>query len=837
MQALWQDIEYAARQLRRSPGFTLVAVLTLALGIGVTATVFTVMRQVLLSPLPYPQPDRLVGVAMGWPADPPNARQAGEVGEFIMRHSHSFSATTLVNQASMAANLSSHDGHASSVTLLDVSRGYFDTFGVQPALGRSFSAEEDLPNGPPAMVLSDGLWQSAFGGDRSIVGRTIRLNQESITVVGVMPKDFRAETHTTGRGDTLVAPQAWRALQAGPQNPGYCCRNYVMYARLAPGVSFGQAQAELQSLDVGLQRQHPEFKDWTDDSGRKWAPHLRLWPLAMVIAGEVHTSLIVMGWASVAVLLLACLNLAALNTARAIGRGPEFALRTALGASPGRLLRLAFFEAGLVTLAGIALAVVIARLLVPFLLRASPVPIPQLNGAAGFGTTLTQATLLGLLAALLFGAPMMVMALAQGRANLQPGIRQAGGNYSRNRAGQALLVLQMGLAVVLLSTASLLLGTFLRLREQPLGFSPQKLVVFQTNLKGARYGSTAPSRQFIENVLARLRRAPGVTSAAAINGLPLDRGLYMGGIYPDSRSQLTEVIELRAVTPDYFRTMGLAVLEGREFADSDGEKTLPAIVVNETAARRWWPGHSAVGSTLSVGTDIKGGRRIVGVVADEPGRTRAEQPSIKVYLPVAQLSDKMTKMLNGFFATSFAVRLAADIDTAPMVARAVAEVDPEIPVARLTTMQAVVDHSVAAPRFFTELAEGFAGFGVLLTAIGLFGLLSYQVARRTRELGVRMALGASRTGILRSVVTGSVHLALLGALLGSAAAWLVRPLLLRWVAENVIGAPPSEHHLLFSSGAAVAAAVALLLVTTVVAALLPAWRASSIDPIEALRTE
>jgi hypothetical protein len=274
------------------------------------------------------------------------------------------------------------------------------------------------------------------------------------------------------------------------------------------------------------------------------------------------------------------------------------------------------------------------------------------------------------------------------------------------------------------------------------------------------------------------------------------------------------------VTPGYFRTMGLAVMEGREFADSDGPATLPAIVINETAARRWWPGHSALGSVLGVGTDIKGGRRIVGVVADEPGRTRSEQPSIKVYLPVAQLSDKMTKMLNGFFANSFAVRLSADIDTAPMVARAVREVDPEIPVARLTTMQEVVDHSVAAPRFFTELAEGFAGFGVLLTA-----------------LGVRMALGASRGSILRSVVLSSVRLALLGTLLGGAAAWMVRPLLTRWVAENVIGAPPGEHALVFNGAAAVVVAMALLLATTIIAALLPAWRASSVDPMQALRTE
>ncbi len=824
------DLHYALRQLLQAPGFTATAVLTLALGIGVTTTVFSVVRQVLLSPLPYREPQRLVGVAFTFPGEAPNAGQTGRSGEFVMRNSQSFAATALLDESSSMANLSGRDGHASSVTMLGVSQRYFDTLGVHPAFGRSFSTEEDRPGGPHALVLSYGLWQRAFAGDPTIVGRTVRLNQQSVQVVGIMPKSFRAETQTmTG---SLVTPEAWKPLQAGPKDPGYDGTNYALYARLRPRVSFAQAQGELQTLSAALYRNYPQYRQWISDNEGRRSPQLAMWPLAAVVAGDVHTSLLVMSWASVAILLLTCLNLAGLNTARALRRSPEFALRAALGASRLRLLRLALLEAGLLAVAGVGGAMLTAHLLLPVLLSASPVAIPQLGQRSGLWATAGEAAVLGITAALLFGSPLAVVALSQGRASLQPATRQAGGTRSQYRASRALLVLQMGLAVVLLSTASLLLGTFLKLRAQPLGFVPQKLVVFQTDLKGDRYAPTLATEHFIENVLARLRQSPGVRSAAAINGLPLDRGLNNSG-YPDARSQMKQTIEFRAVTPGYFETMGLPLLAGRSLTDSDTAGTMPAIVINQTAARRWWPGRSPIGSSIHSGD---GDSRIVGIVADEPGRTLADQPGIMVYAPVAQLSDDTTKMLNGWFATSFAVRLAANMDTAALVQRAVAAADPEIPVTKLTTMQQVIDHSVAEPRFFTELAEGFAGFGVLLTAIGLFGLLSYQVAQRTREVGIRMALGASRGAILRSVVAGSTELALTGAALGGAGAVLLEPLLMRWVAENVIGVAPGDH-LLADGKAAVAYAVLLLLLTALVAALLPARRAASIEPVEALRTD
>ncbi len=834
MQTLWHDLRYALRQLRKAPVFTLTAVLTLALGIGVTTTVFSVARQVLLTPLPYPEPQRLVGVALtwpteDWPTEDANANQTGESYDFLAQNSRSYSSTALLEDSSGVANLSDKGGHSSSIRVASVTRSYFDTLGIGPSLGRAFAADEDRQNGPKALVLSYGLWQRAFGGDRSILGRTVRLNQESVTVVGVMPASFRAEVHFSRT--MLGAPDAWRPLQLSKSDPGYIGTNYELYARLRPGVSLAQAQGELRNLDRALDRQLPHLRNWRSYAGQN--PVLRIWPLATVFAGDVQRSLVVMGWAATAVLLLVCLNLAGLNTVRALRRAAEFGLRAALGATRARLLRLAFLEVFLLAFAGTAGALLVASSLLPFLLAHSPVPIPQLNSVGGFGVTLTQTAVLGLLSAILFGAPLALLAFTRERTHLRLGAPQIGGTPRRQRSARALLVLQMSLAVVLLSTASLLLGTFLRLQARPLGFTPEKLVVFQTNLKGERYAPTLATEHFVKTVLSGLSGAPGVSNAAAINGLPLDRGLNENG-YPDARSQLKQTIEFRAITPGYFRTMQLPLLAGRDLAESDGPTTLPSAVINAAAARRWWPGRSPLGSSIHTGGEQW---RIVGIVADAPSNSLADEPQILIYAPIAQLSDDATKMLNGWFPTSFAVRLAANLNVGPIARKAVAEADPEIPVAKLTTMQQVIDDSVAAPRFFTELAEGFAGFGVLLTAIGLFGLLSYQVAQRTREIGIRIALGAGRGSIMRSVMTGSAVLALAGAAMGGVGTLLFGPLLSRWIAENVIRAETPEPNLFLSSIAAVAWAAAFLILTCLGAALLPARKAARVEPMEALRAE
>ena len=833
MHTVLADIRYALRQLRRAPGFALTAVLTLALGIGVTATVASVARQVLLVPLPYPDPQQLVGVAFSWPGGT-SATEIGSSYELLARSSHSFAATTILDAISATANLSDRGGHASSITVQGVSQGYFSTLGIGPALGRAFTQAEDTPGSAHALILSHGLWMRAFGGDPSIVGRTLRLNQETVTVVGIMPADFRAEAYLSHT--TVGAPDAWRPLQLSSKDAGYGGDNYEVFARLRPGVTIAQAQGELEGLQKELYREHPDYAQWKNEAGR--TRKFQVSPLTAVVAGNVHDSLLVMLLATAAVLLLTNVNLAGLNTARALRRSGEFALRTSLGASRRRLVRLAAIETATLTAAGVAGAVLIVRLLLPLLLKASPVSIPALSGIASVWSTAAVAASLGAVSALIFGLPLGLAAWLQGHQHLRPSTSTAGTSRTQVHAGQSVIVLQIGLAVVLLATASLLLGTFLKLRARPSVFQPDKLVVFQTNLKGDRYSRTDATVRFTAKVLASLSAAPGVTSAAAINGLPFDR--VLNDVMPATDGSGHSVtVQFRPVSPDYRRTVSLPILEGRDLSDSDSATGEAVGLVSASAARKLWPGQPPIGKAFPLGGKSW---QIVGVVTDAPNHSLADEASASVYVPMAQMPDTLMKAMNGWFPASFVVRMAAGNDAASLARRAVAAADPEIPMARLTSMQQVIDSSLAAPRFFTQLAVGFGVFSLLLTAIGLFGLLNYQVSQRTHEIGVRMALGASREAILRRVLAASGWLLLAGSVPGALAAVSLRPLLAHWIAVGVVGAEPREagiriDHSYFDHTYAVLVAVAVLSMTTFCAAAIPARRAARIEPMEALRTE
>jgi predicted permease len=829
METLLQDLRYALRQLRRAPGFTVTAIVTLALGIGVTVTVAALVRQVLLAPLPYPQPQQIVGVAFHWPGEGPSDSMTGTAGAFLMRNARSFSAIAFDGGVNNA-NFSVDGKNATSVPVMKVSRGYFQVLGVHPALGGEFTESQDTPNGPGAVVLSYDFWKIALGSNPAIVGRTIHLDGQQAVVDGVMPEGFRAEGGRQGLADG--PPAAWLTLQAGPNDPGYQYNNYGMIARLRAGVSVSQAQSELSALQPVLYHDDPFYNKQLGGIGNTRI--YQVWPYAAVVASRIRPSLHVMSWAAAAVLLLTCLNLAGLNMARALHRAAEFSLRIALGAARGRLLRLVLIEMALLALCGGAAAVGVAASLLPFLLHASPVPIPQLSSAAGTLTLAAQAFLLALLCVLLFGAPLGLLATQLRTAAAGIGQRSAGASRTHARSARAIVVAQMGLSLVLLSVAVLLLGTFLRLRAQPLGFEPQEIVAFQTNLKGERYDATEGTQAFADQVVSRLRHTPGVSGAAAVVGLPLERGLNDGGWAAGHAGQ-SQTIELRTVTPGFLHTMGFNLLAGRELSPDDTGSTQHVAVISAAAAREFWPGQSAIGRVLFTGEDD--GYRVVGIVNDSPATQLGQPPDFLVYTPMAQQTDATTKMLNGWFPVSFVAKTETHIDMATVARKAVASADPEIPVTGLTTMREVIDDSVAAPRFFTQIAEGFAAFALLLTAIGLFGLLSYQVTQRTREIGVRMALGASRLRVMLGVLRVSAAMAVLGGGIGVVGATLLHPLLTRWIMEYVAGLDATQTKYLLSGTAAVGAAVLALAVTVVVAAIEPARRASRVDPIEALRTE
>ena len=832
-----QDIRYALRQLRRSPGFTMTALITLALGVGITAAVYSVVQTVLLEPLPFPDADRLVGVAFTFPHEKPNAEQAGSSADFVRDHMQAFSSVATMDDSGQSVNLSVNSsngpGHALQTISVRVSEGYFRTLGVAPAQGRAFSSEEDRPGGPKVAIVSDGLWRRVFGRDPQIVGRAIRVNEESFTVVGVMPASFAVNAETAP--GVLGTPELWQPLQLSKNDPGYEGDNYEMIARLRPGVTLTQARGQLSALNQAFYQQYPGYKKWVSDD--RSLHEFRVWTLQEVLVGSVRRSLLTVMGAVIAVLLVACLNLAGLMTARAMRRSREMAVRAALGATRAQLLRLLLCEGLLLAGGGGLIALLVARMAIGLLLHAAPLAIPTLRGepnggllaGAVFAVALTSTGIFSLL-------PAWTILRKQGR-EMRLGGSAAGETVSHARLSRGLIMAQVALAMLLVSTASVLMGTFLKLRALPSGIEPKQLTVFQVTLKGDRYAKTQPTMQFVATVLTQLRRVPGVDSVTAVNGLPLDRGLNISA-HPSDRPEPAPTIEFRAVMPRYFETMGVRLLAGRDLSESDRAETDPVVVIGEEAAKRWWPGRSAIGEHIRVGNEKNW--RVVGVVRDVHNRSLVETQGIRVYAPMAQLSDGFTSILNGWIPTSFAMRTAAHVDLAEAVQRAVAEADAEIPVARLSTMQAVIDETTQEPRFFSLLAAGFSGFALVLTVIGLFGLLSYQVTQRTREIGVRMALGADRGAILGGFLRRGVMLASAGVALGWVATWMMRPVMAHLLADSGIDVARTSTGaagIVMNATTAAGIAAATIVAASIAASWIPARRAASVEPMQALRSE
>ena len=825
-----QDIRYALRQLLKSPGFTLTALLTLALGIGVTAAVYSVVQTVLLEPLPYPDQARLVGVAWTFPHAVPNGEETGSTADFLRNNWQGFASTAITDDGMAAANLSVNGGHALEINALRVSEGYFHTLGVLPSMGRSFTSDDDRPNGARSAVLSDGLWGRVFNRDPNIVGRVIRVNQESFTVIGVMPASFSV-TGETAPG-VIGSPDLWQPLQLSEKDPGYEGDNYSMIARLRPGVGLEQAQEQLNALNQPFYHQFPSYKKWV--GGNNALHEFRVWKMQDVVVSGVRRSLLTVMGAVVAVLLVACLNLAGLMLARAMRRSREIALRAALGATSSRLLRLLACEGLLLALSGGILALLVTQVATNILLHATPLGIPTLQGAPGVWLMSAVVLAIALCSVAIFAFLPALFLLRNRSREMRLGGSQLGETASHARLSRILMVAQVALAMVLVSTASVLLGTFVKLSARPSGVDPKELTVFQVTLKGDHYASTRQTAQFVTTVLERLRQTPGVERAAAVNGLPLDRGLNMGG-NPSDRPELKRSIEFRPMTPGYFQTMGIPLLAGRDIAEGDHAGGDPVVLIGETAAKKWWPGRSPIGETIRMGGEHKW--RIIGVVADVQQHSLIESGGIVIYGPLAQLDDEFMGTINGWFPTTFAIRTAAHVNLAETAQRAVALADPEIPVTRLTTMQAVIDDTIQTPRFFSLLAGGFSGFALMLTVIGLFGLLSYQVTQRTREIGVRMALGANRLGVLRIFLLRGVVLASAGIALGWVSSALMHPVVIHLLSDAGVDAADGGTNIIMNNGEATLLAVAAILTAAVAASWLPARRAASVEPMQALRAE
>jgi putative ABC transport system permease protein len=813
MDSLLQDLRFAVRTLIRSPGFTLVAVLTLALGIGANTAIFTVIDAVLLRPLPYAEPDRLVDVNHFYPALN-NLRAGVSVPGF-----RDYSARRDVFERSaverpVAMNLTgAGEPERAAVTL--ASGDFFATLGVAAALGRTLRPEEAQAGHNHEVVLSDGFWRRKFGAARTAIGSRLQLNGESYEVVGVMPPDFR--DFFNARTD-LWAPIVFQPADFGDDRRTNEFLSFV--GRLAPGVSGDQAQARMHELAGQLKAtyQNSYSPDWT----------LQVTSLDEEARGGIRRSLYILLGAVGFVLLIACANVANLQLARIAGRSRELAVRVALGAAPGRLVRQLLTESVLLSTIGGALGLLVAAWGVPALVAINPRGLPA--GASLRPDLVVLGFTLGvaLLAGLLFG---LVPALQIGRADVHDALKEGGRGAVSDRRSlrlrRGLVVTTVALALTLVAGAGLLLRSFSKLIGVDPGFQPDHLLTFQVSLPRAKYPNDTVRADALARLDAALAAAPGVVAAGGATNIPFDGGwgtasFNVEGYQPPKGSEMPWG-DVRAATPGYLAALRVALKAGRLFSDDDRVGGARVCIVDEGLARRYWPGADPVGKRITFNSFTDSNITwitVVGVVGHtlhtgfDDDRSR-----VQVYFPVAQLP--------GITFINFVVRTRGDpMAAAPAARAAVHGVDPDLPLAAMNSMDALMSLRTGPRRFSVLLLTGFAVLAMALASIGLYGVMSYVVTQRTRELGVRVALGAAARDVLALVLREGVRLAVLGVVIGVVAA-VVLTRLMRTMLFGVGATDPATFVL----------APLLLVSVAALASYLPARRATRVDPIEALRTE
>jgi putative ABC transport system permease protein len=800
MRTLLQDIRYGVRVLRQNLGFTAVVTLTLALGMAATTVLFSVVNAVLLRPLPYPQSERLVRLwdrneatgALFFSVSPPSYFDWRE-------QSRAFEEMGAYREDGF--NLAA-DGEPERVAGARVTASLLRVLGVSPALGRAFVEEEDSPGGARAVILTHGLWQARFGGDPSVVGRALVINGEPHTVVGVMPRGFVLPQQAQVR---LLVPFA---LERDEQERG--SHFLRVLARLKPGVTPEQARAEMGSIAQGLERQYPKTNEGFGVSLRT---------LHEATVGDVRTALLVLLGAVGMLLLVACANVANLLLARALGRQRELAIRASLGAGRWRLARLLLTEGVLLALLGGTLGLLLAVWSLDLLVAVSPAALPRSSEIAIDARVLAFSLAVSLAAGLFFG---LFPALHSFRANLsgllKSGGRSAGGRVGR-RARNLLVVSEMALALVLLVGAGLLVRSFVGLQSVDPGFDPGGVLTAEVTPLQAKYPQGKQRAAFYRALLERVAALPGVESAAATHRLPLNGNsafpLIVEGAAREGGN--VPVINYRSVTPDYFRALAVPLLRGRLFNEQEAWETGAAVIINQSAAAKFFPGGDALGrrvATRAGGPWVE----VVGIVADVREEGLGLDPQPALYLPYAQTPVPAMTLL---------VRAASDPQNLTAAVRSqVLQVDAGQPIANVRTLEQFLSEVSAQPRFNTTLLGVFALLALGLATVGVYGVVSYTVAQRTRELGIRVALGAQRRDILRLVLGHGLLLVLAGVGLGVAAAFM----LTRFLSSLLFGVAATDP-LTFVLTPLLLAAVALA------ASFIPARRATRVDPLVALRYE
>jgi len=807
MDAILNDLRHSARSLWKSPGFTAIAIVTLALGIGANTAIFSAVNAVLLRPLPFDDPDQLVRVyslyeGSLWTASPPDFVDWQRANRSFARMAAGHpNAVTLTG-----------DGVADRVEGARVTADLFPLLGVSPRYGRALSEEDEVVGEDKVVVLGHGLWQRRYGGDREVIGRTVTLDGEGYTVVGIMPPNFAYPWHAE-----LWMPLAFSEEELTTQRGAHYL---TVFARLNSGATVESASADVDAIAARLEEQYAETNEgWT----------ATVMGLAESMVGDVRPALLILLGAVGLVLLIACANVANLLMVRVFGRDRELAIRAALGAGRLRLLGGLLLESVLLAavggLAGLGLAIWGTDLLAAI----QPGNIPRLENLSIDGNVLLFTAAVSLLTGLLFGlVPGLQSSLdARLAERLKEGGRGASSERGARRTRNALVVAEVGLAVMLVVGAALLLKSFVQLQRVDPGFDTAGLLTFDVSLPDARYPEPRQARQFYQDLLARIEDIPGVESADAVFGLPLSGFFYSMSVEFRDGVEIPQgeepSVQLRVVTPGYFRTMGIELTSGRAFTPADRPGVPDVAMVNESAARLLWPGEEALGRSFRVGTRLgldgnRVGGEVVGVVEDFKHFGPDAEPRPEAYVVHSQFPEEGLSVV-----VKASVPPGSIVD--PIRDR-LAAIDPQLPMFRVQTMEQLASRAVAQPRFYLLLLAVFAATALILAAIGIYGVMAHAVAQRTREIGIRMALGAGRLEVMRMVLKRGLVLGIAGTAVGVMAALAASRLL----AGLLYQVQPTDIGTFVS-------VPALLLAVALVSCYLPARRATHIDPMRAIRYE
>ena len=801
LDSILHDLRYTFRTLRRDPAFTAFAVLIVGLGIGASATVFSVVDALLLRPLPFHQPERLVWIANHDTSG--LSSQTTQVGHLLDLRELNRSFSDLAGYFAfygVGDNLLSGHGEPERLSGVPVSGNFFQVLGIQPQLGRLFTAEECTWHGPKAVLLSHGLWARRFGSDPAIVGRTLTINDDPVTVAGVLPASFDlASVFAPGSHFDLYFPFP---LSNETNRWG---NTMAIIGRLKPGVAIGSAQAELKILASQITRAHPERNDFEG----------RITPLAEHVSGRIRPALLVLACAVGVVMLIVCANLSNLLLARSAARQKEIAIRTALGAGRARLIRQMLTEGVALSCCGAILGVVLAAVGTHILAHLDAIGIPLLANVRIDVPVLAFCLMAALLTGVVFGlAPALQVPANTLHDALKDSTRGSTAGTGRNWIRSALVVSEIAFACVLLVGAGLLVRSFLRVLDVNLGFRPEHAAALRVD-PDASYSTQAQQNAYFDEVLRRTRAIPGIAAAGLTDALPLGRNRSWGApakgqVYPRGKFPLAFV---RVVSDGYLKALGIALIAGRDISERDIPSGEPVIVINQTMARTLWPGQNAIGQTMRA----CGERHVVGVVGDVRHLALEQASGMEMYLPIRQCRD--------FASVDLVIRTSVSpAELAASVRAALKPIAPNLPGKDFRTLQQLVDKAVSPRRFVVLLLGGFALFALLLASLGIYGVVSYGVSQRTQEIGIRMALGASASRLQAGIIAQTLGLAAVGMLIGAVASRV----LARALGGLLFGVTATDP-LTF---------LAIPLVLTFVAAIagyLPARRASRIDPSTALR--